>query len=109
VLRAVHQLHVEGVRADVGDPVGVQRLRLPAVRLPDVHGVVADRAGARAPAWGWWPSWLIARSTRARVGSEIARLPLSTQLTVLGETPAALTTSASVTMPVVPSPVLSLT
>ncbi|MCI2237462.1 hypothetical protein MN205_03025 [Kineococcus sp. TRM81007] len=38
----------------------------------------------------------MARSTRARVGAEIVRLPLSTYDTVLAETPAAAATSMMV-------------
>jgi hypothetical protein len=42
VLRVVHELHVERVRADVDDRVAVQVLRLTLVRLADVNGVVVD-------------------------------------------------------------------
>jgi hypothetical protein len=43
ILRVVHELHVERVRAYVDDRVTVQVLRLAVVRLADVYGVVVDQ------------------------------------------------------------------
>src|SRR5215831_5759937 len=53
-------------------------------------------ARARAPAFGWYLSSLMARLTRSLVSSDTERLPLSTYETVLAATPACRATSASV-------------